>query len=433
MQAGTQAFDADAGITYDVGRQYRHPTTRTYLADVRERTRMADLFAKCATLEKPRQAEAMGCYPFFIPLESEAGPEVIIQGRKMVMLGSNNYLGLTQDPRVKEAARDAITRYGSGCTGSRLMNGTLDLHRTLEARLASFVRKDDSLVFTTGFQTNLGAISALVGRHDTIVLDRSVHASIIDGCRLSMGETLRFKHNDMADLERVLQGIDPKRGILIIVDGVYSMEGDVANVPELVRLKKKYGARLMIDEAHSVGVFGEGGRGVAEHFGLLDEVDVFTATFSKSFASIGGFVAGNTDVIYYIRHMARALLFSAALPPASTAAALAALDIIEQEPERRTRLWENTRYLQSGLKELRFSIGKSESPVVPLIVGDEMRLAMFWRGLFDGGVFTNAAVSPAVEPDRALIRTSLMATHTPSQLDFALDVMGSTGRKQGIL
>src|SRR5579883_3129755 len=361
MQAGIQAFDADAGITYDVGRQYRHPTTRTYLADVRERTRMADLFAKCATLEKPRQAEAMGCYPFFIPIGSEAGPEVIIQGRRMVMLGSNNYLGLTQDPRVKEAAQRAIAKYGSGCTGSRLMNGTLDLHRELEQRLAHFMRKEDALVFTTGFQTNLGTISALVGRHDTIVLDRSLHASIIDGCRLSLGETVRFKHNDMADLERVLQGIDPKRGILIIVDGVYSMEGDVANVPELVRLKKKYGARLLIDEAHSVGVFGDGGRGVGEHYGLLDEVDVFTATFSKSFASIGGFVAANESVIYYIRHTARAFLFSAALPPASTAAALAALDIIENEPERREKLWENTRYLQRGLNDLHFSTGQSSS------------------------------------------------------------------------
>ncbi|HVC34026.1 MAG TPA: aminotransferase class I/II-fold pyridoxal phosphate-dependent enzyme, partial [Chloroflexota bacterium] len=308
-----------------------------------------------------------------------------------------------------------------------------DLHRELEARLAQFVGKQDSLVFTTGFQTNLGAISALVGRHDTIVLDRSVHASIIDGCRLSLGETLRFKHNDMADLERVLEGIDPKRGILIIVDGVYSMEGDIANVPELVRLKKKFGVRLMIDEAHSVGVFGEGGRGVAEHFGLLDEVDVFTATFSKSFASIGGFVAADADVVYYIRHMARALLFSAALPPASTAAALAALNIIEQEPERRARLWENTRFLQNGLNELKFVTGKSESPVIPLIVGDEMRLATFWRGLFDGGVFTNAAVSPAVEPDRALIRTSLMATHTPVHLTRALEVMEATGKRQGLL
>lgn len=394
---------------------------------------MADLFAKCALLTKPRQAEAMGCYPFFVPLESEAGPEVVIQGRTLVMLGSNNYLGLTQDPRVKEAAKKAIERYGSGCTGSRLMNGTLDLHRELEARLARFVNKQDALVFTTGFQTNLGAISALVGRHDTVVLDRSVHASIVDGCRLTYGEVLRFKHNDMDDLERVLQTIDPKRGILIIVDGVYSMEGDVANVPELVRLKKKYGARLMIDEAHSVGVFGDGGRGVAEQFGLLDEVDIITATFSKSFASIGGFVAGDADIIYYIRHMARALLFSAALPPASTAAAKAALDIIEREPERRAKLWENTRFLQSGLKELNFVTGNSESPIIPLIVGDEMRLATFWRGLFDGGVFTNAAVSPAVEPDKALIRTSLMATHTSAQLSRALEVMGETGRRQGLL
>jgi len=394
---------------------------------------VADLFAKCETLTKPRQAEEMGCYPFFIPLESEAGPEVTIDGRRMVMLGSNNYLGLTQDKRVKEAAIAAIERYGSGCTGSRLMNGTLDLHRTLEARLASFVRKEDALAFTTGFQTNLGAISALVGRHDVAVIDRSVHASIIDGCRLAHGEILRFKHNDMEDLERVLQGIDSRRGVLIIVDGVYSMEGDVANVPGLVRLKNQYGARLMIDEAHSVGVFGEGGRGVAEHFGLLDEVDVYTATFSKSFASIGGFVAAKADVIYYIRHMARALLFSAALPPASTAAALAALDVIETEPERRERLWENTRFLLTGLKDLGFTTGKSDSPVIPLIVGDEFLLVRFWRGLFDGGVFTNAAVSPAVEPDRALIRTSLMATHTVEQLQRALDVMAMVGQELGVL
>jgi 8-amino-7-oxononanoate synthase len=394
---------------------------------------VADLFAKCATLTRPRQAEELGCYPFFIPLESEAGPEVVIGGRRMVMLGSNNYLGLTQHPHVKEAAIRAVEQYGSGCTGSRLMNGTLDLHRELEARLAQFTNKESALVFTTGYQTNLGTISALVGRHDTVVLDRSVHASIIDGCRLGLGEIARFKHNDMEDLERVLQGIDPRRGILIVVDGVYSMEGDVANVPELVRLKKKYNARLMVDEAHSTGVFGAGGRGVSEYFGLLDDVDIYTATFSKSFASIGGFLAANAEVIYYVRHMARALLFSAALPPASAAAALAALDIIEQEPERRVRLWENTNYLLSGLKELGFTTGKSESPVIPLIVGDEMRLAFFWRGLFDGGVFTNAAVSPAVEPDRALIRLSLMATHTPEHLSFALGVMKQTGISQGIL
>jgi 8-amino-7-oxononanoate synthase len=394
---------------------------------------VADLFAKFATLTKPQQVEKMGLYPFFIPIESEAGPEVIIQGRRMVMLGSNNYLGLTQDARVKEAAIKAIEKYGSGCTGSRLMNGTLDLHRELEARLAIYEQKEDSLAFTTGFQTNLGTISALVGRHDTAVIDRSVHASIIDGCRLSLGEIARFKHNDMDDLERVLQTIDAKRGILIIVDGVYSMEGDVANMPEIVRLKNKYNARLMIDEAHSVGVFGPGGRGVAEHFGCLADIDIVTATFSKSFASIGGFVAGTKEAMYYIRHMARALLFSAALPPASTAAALAALGIIETEPELRTKLWENTKLLLGGLKELGFTTGKSESPVIPLIVGDEMRLAHFWRGLFDGGVFTNAAVSPAVEPDRALIRLSLMATHTHEHLYRALEVMAATGREQGLI
>jgi 8-amino-7-oxononanoate synthase len=380
-----------------------------------------------------RQAETLGCYPYFIPLESEAGPEVIIGGRRLVMLGSNNYLGLTQHPYVKEAAIKAIERYGSGCTGSRLMNGTLDLHVELERRLAEFIGKESALCFTTGFQTNLGTIAALVGRHDTVVIDRSVHASIIDGCRLALGEITRFKHNDMADLERVLEGIDPKRGILIVVDGTYSMEGDVANVPELVRLKKKYHARLMIDEAHSVGVFGARGRGIAEHFGLLDEVDVYTATFSKSFASIGGFVAANADVVYWIRHMARAMLFSAALPPASAAAALASLDIIQNEPDRRAHLWDNTNFLLGGLKELGFTTGKSESPVIPLIVGEELRLALFWRGLYDGGVFTNAAVSPAVEPDRALIRLSLMATHTLDHLTFALDVMERTGKSQGIL
>lgn len=394
---------------------------------------VADVFDKLATLTRTHEVEKLGVYPFFIPLESEAGPEVVIDGRRLIMLGSNNYLGLTQDPRIKGAAIAAIERYGSGCTGSRLMNGTLDLHIRLESRLAAFVQKTGALAFTTGYQTNLGTIAALAGRRDTIVVDRSVHASILDGCRLSLGETERFKHNDMRDLERVLQGIDPKRGILIVVDGVYSMEGDVANIPELVRLKQKYNARLMVDEAHSVGVFGERGRGVAEHFGLLDQVDIYTATFSKSFASIGGFVAADAEVVYYIKHMARAMLFSAALPPASTAAALAALDVIEEEPERRTRLWDNTKLLLDGLKELGFTTGKTESPVIPLIIGEELRLALFWRGLFDNGVFTNAAVSPAVEPDRALIRLSLMATHTPEHLRCALAVMEEVGKQQGLL
>jgi 8-amino-7-oxononanoate synthase len=394
---------------------------------------VADLFTKCQPLERVRRAAELGAYPYFVPLESEAGPEVQIQGRRLIMLGSNNYLGLTQDPRVKDAAIAAIERYGSGCTGSRFMNGTLDLHLELEAALARFVQKDAALAFTTGFQTNLGAIAALAGRHDTIVLDKGVHASIIDGCRLTYAEVVKFRHNDMADLEKVLDSIDRRRGILIIVDGVYSMEGDVANIPELVRLKNQFGARLMVDEAHSVGAFGAVGRGVAEHFGLLDQVDVYTATFSKSFASIGGFVAADARVVDWIRHTARSFLFSAALPPASVAAALAALRIIEEEPERRSRLWENTQFLRENLKRLGFTTGKSESPVIPLIIGDEMRLARFWKGLFDRGVFTNAVASPAVEPDNALIRLSLMATHTREHLILALDRMGAVGREQGLL
>lgn len=389
---------------------------------------MVDLFAKCTKLQRLQEAQAAGFYPFFIPVQSEAGPEVTINGRRMLMLGSNNYLGLTQHPKVKEAAIKAIERYGSGCTGSRLLNGTLDLHVELEARLARYMKKDDCIVFSTGFQTNLGVISALIGRHDTVVIDRSDHASIIDGCRLGYGTVARYRHNDMEDLERVLEGIDKRRGILIVVDGVFSMEGDVANLPEIVRLKKKYNARLLVDDAHSVGVFGPCGRGVGEHFGLHDEVDLILATFSKSFASIGGFVAGDAEVIYYIRHMARSFLFSAAIPPASAAAALAALDVIESDSERREQLWKNTRFMKKSLDELGFDTGNSESPIIPLIVGDDLRVGAFWKTLFDGGVFANAAVAPAVEPDRGLIRTSYMATHTSAHLERALDILEKAGR-----
>ena len=393
-----------------------------------EEEELVDLFAKCAKLTKPKEAKAAGFYPYFIPLQSEAGPEVIIDGRRMLMLGSNNYLGLTQHPKVKEAAIRAVEKYGVGCTGSRLMNGTLDLHLELEHRLARFMQKDDAIVFTTGYQTNLGTISALVGRHDTVVIDRSDHASIIDGCRLSHGNVMRYRHNDMADLERALAGIDQRQGILIAVDGVFSMEGDLAPMPEIVRLKKKYNARLLVDDAHSVGVFGPGGRGVAEHFGLQDEADLVLATFSKSFASIGGFVAGSEDAIYYIRHSARSFLFSAAIPPASAAAALAALDVIEGEPELRDQLWANTRFMKKALDELGFNTGMSESPIIPLIVGDDFRVGAFWKALFDAGVFTNAAVSPAVEPDRGLIRTSYMATHKTEHLERALEILEKVGR-----
>ena len=392
-----------------------------------------DLFERCRRFDKPKQAEAAGCYPYFIPIQSQTGPDVIIDGRRMIMLGSNNYLGLTQHPKVIEAAVRAVEKYGSGCTGSRLMNGTLDLHLELESRLAHFAKKEAALVFTTGYQVNLGCISALVGRHDTVVIDKADHASIVDGCMLSHARVARFKHNDMADLERILSSLDPQHGILLVVDGVFSMEGDLANLPKIAELKKRYGARLLVDEAHSVGVFGEGGRGTAEYFGLIDDVDLIVGTFSKSFASTGGYVAGDADVIYYIRHLARPLLFTAAIPPASAAAALAALDVIETEPERRARLWENSNKMKRWYDELGFCTGGTQSPIIPLVIGEEMRLAQFWRRLFDLGVFTNAAVAPAVEPDRALIRTSYMATHTDSHLTAAIEIVGQAGRELGLI
>jgi 8-amino-7-oxononanoate synthase len=392
-----------------------------------------DLFAKTKAYTKPKMAEAFGIYPYFVPIESEAGPEVVINGETKVMLGSNNYLGLTQHPKVKEAARAAVERYGSGCTGSRLMNGTLDLHVELERRLANWMQRDAALVFTTGFQANLGTISALVGRHDTVVIDRADHASIVDGCRLALGDSVRFKHNDLDDLERVLQKIEPGGGILIVVDGVYSMEGDLAELPGIVELAKKYGARILVDEAHSAGVFGEQGRGTADHFGVRDEIDLIMTTFSKSFASIGGFIAADADVIYFIKHNGRAFLFSASLPPASTAAALAALDIIETEPERRERLWANARRMKKELAGLGFNTGDSKSPVIPIIVGEEIRLATFWRRLLDAGVYTNAAVTPAVEPDRALIRTSYMATHEDKHLDRALEIIAKVGKQCSLI
>jgi 8-amino-7-oxononanoate synthase len=392
-----------------------------------------DLFAKTKAYTKPKMAEAFGIYPYFVPIESEAGPEVIINGETKVMLGSNNYLGLTQHPKVKEAARAAVERYGSGCTGSRLMNGTLDLHVELERRLANWMQRDAALVFTTGFQANLGTISALVGRHDTVVIDRADHASIVDGCRLALGDSVRFKHNDLDDLERVLQKIEPGGGILIVVDGVYSMEGDLAELPGIVELAKKYNARILVDEAHSAGVFGDQGRGTADHFGVRDEIDLIMTTFSKSFASIGGFIAADADVIYFIKHNGRAFLFSASLPPASTAAALAALDIIETEPERRERLWANARRMKKELAGLGFNTGDSKSPVIPIIVGEEIRLATFWRRLLDAGVYTNAAVTPAVEPDRALIRTSYMATHEDKHLDRALEIIAKVGKQCSLI
>ena len=391
-----------------------------------------DIFEKCNKFTRAKELMSAGLYPYFRIVESAQDPEVLIRGRRMIMVGSNNYLGLTNHPRVKEAAIHAIEKYGSGCAGSRFLNGTLTIHVELEGKLARFIRKDAALVFSTGFQVNLGVISAMVGKDDIVIIDKMDHASIIDGCRLSYGEVKKFKHNDMADLERILQQ-NGGRGKLIVVDGVFSMEGDIVNLPEVVKLAKAYGARLMIDDAHGIGVLGKTGRGTAEHFGLEDEVDLIMGTYSKSLASIGGFIAGSEEVVHYIKHFARSLIFSASPPPASVAAVSVALDIIENEPERIERLWRNTRKMLKGFKSLGFEVGPSETPIIPIIVGDNetaFRMAMM---LEDEGVFANVAVSPAVPDGRALIRTSYMATHTEEQLEKVLGAFEKVGRAMGMI
>ncbi|HXG61026.1 MAG TPA: pyridoxal phosphate-dependent aminotransferase family protein [Planctomycetota bacterium] len=396
----------------------------------------ADLFQKCRSYTRHKEAEANGLYPYFKAIESGADAEVMIRGRRMIMIGSNNYLGLTTHPKVKEAAKRAIDKYGSGCTGSRFLNGTLDIHEELEHRLARFVRKEKALLFSTGFQTNLGTISTLVGKDDVILCDRMNHASIIDGCRLAWGRTIKFKHNDIEDLERILTSVEMEEAngsILVITEGVFSMEGDLGVLPDIVALKRKYGFRILLDDAHGIGYMGPGGRGTAEHFGAEAETDLIMGTFSKSFASLGGFIAGEGDVIDYIKHHARALIFSASMPPASVATVLAALDVMEREPEHRERLWRNTRKMQAAFRSMGFNIGRTQSPVVPIIIGDFEKTLIFWKELFEAGVFVNPIVSPAVPPDMCLLRTSYMATHTDDELDRVLEIMGRIGKKLGVL
>ena len=391
-----------------------------------------DIFEKCNKFTKAKELMAAGIYPFFRVIESAQDPEVILNGRSMIMVGSNNYLGLTNHPEVKNAAIEAIKKYGSGCAGSRFLNGTLDIHVKLEEKLARFIRKEAALVFSTGFQVNLGVISALVGKDDVMIIDKMDHASIIDGCRLSYGEVKKFRHNDMADLERVLQQ-NAERCKLIIVDGVFSMEGDIVNLPKVVELAKTYGARLMVDDAHGIGVLGKTGRGTAEHFGLEDEVDLIMGTYSKSLASIGGFIAGSEKVVHYIKHFARALIFSASPPPASVAAVSVALDIIDNEPERIERLWKNTRKMLQGFKDLGFKVGPSETPIIPVIVGDNETAFKMTLMLQEEGIFANVAVNPAVPEGKALIRTSYMATHTEEQLDKVLSAFEKTGKALGLI
>lgn len=393
---------------------------------------MADVFKKCRDFTRAREVMAQGIYPYFTEIASAQETEVIIHGRKILMLGSNSYLGLTCHPKVKEAARKALEKYGSGCAGSRFLNGTLDIHRELEERLAGFFRQEDSLVFSTGFQTNLGTIATLVGKSDKVIIDRLDHASIIDGTRLAFGKMKKFLHNNMEDLERVLAQCDDD-GKLVVVDGIFSMEGDIARLPEISELCRKYEARLLVDDAHSVGVLGKTGRGTPEHFGMEKEVDLIMITFSKSLASIGGCVAGSESVIHYLKHHARPLIFSASPPPTAVATVMACLDIIEEEPERRARLWEITHKMKQGFNDLGFETGLSETPIIPIFVGDFDKMLLMRKMLFQEGIFVNPVVPPAVPPDQTLIRTSFMATHTDRQLDFALDTFARVGKKLGII
>ena len=390
------------------------------------------LYDKCRNFTRAREVQAAGIYPYFKAISKAEDTVVIIEGQERVMMGSNNYLGLTHHPKVLDASERALRQYGSGCTGSRFLNGTLDLHELLEARLAEFFGKEASLVFSTGYNANTGLISGLVGRDDVVFLDKLDHASIVDGAKMAFGETVRFNHCDLAHLERHIQKYSDY-GKMIIVDGVFSMEGNIADVPGLLRMAQKYGASLVIDDAHATGVLGPKGDGTAAHFGLADDVDIVVGTFSKSLASIGGFVAGPEHVIHYLKHHSRPLIFTAALPPANTAGVLAALDVLIDEPERRERLWDNTRRLQRGFRELGYDIGPTQTPIVPVLIGTLENTFMFWRRLFDAGVFTNPVVPPAVPPDRCRLRTSLMATHTSEQIDFALEVFERLGKDMGII
>jgi len=391
-----------------------------------------DIFAKCHEFTRAKLAMRDGYYPYFRPLDDTEGCVVTIGDKKLVMAGSNNYLGLTTHPKVRQAAIEAVERYGTSCTGSRFLNGTLALHHELDRRLAEFIGKEAAVCFSTGYQTNLGTISALVGRNDVAITDKDDHASIVDGCIFSQGTMKRFRHNDMDHLKHVLESVKDAHGILVIVDGVYSMGGDIAPLPEIVELCKRYGARLMVDDAHSLGVLGNG-HGTAAHFGLTKEVDLIMGTFSKSFASLGGVIAGDDQIIHYIQHHARPMMFSASMPPSNVAAVLAALEVIETEPHWIERLWENTRYMHAGFKRLGFNIGATQTPIVPVYVGDDFRTVGLWLGLFEEGVYVNPVLSPAVPPGGQLLRTSYMATHTREHLDQVLKGFEEVGRRTGVI
>ncbi|NLB71268.1 MAG: pyridoxal phosphate-dependent aminotransferase family protein [Chloroflexi bacterium] len=390
-----------------------------------------DLFQKTIDFETARQARADGTYPYFIPLDRNEGTEVVYQGKRIIMCGSNNYLGLTTHPKVREAAINAIRKYGTSCTGSRFLNGNMTIIEELEEKLADWVGKEAALVFSTGMQVNLGTISSLVGRRDIVILDKEDHASIVDGAILSGGKIERYRHNDVEHLERVLRSLPEEPGKLLVMDGLFSMEGDIAPLPEILPLAQKFGARVMVDDAHAMGVLG-GGRGTAAHFGMTNQVDLIMSTFSKSFASIGGFVAGDFEVIDFVKHHARSLIFSASIPPANTATVLAALEVMEAEPELVETLTQNGDFMRKGLKQLGFDTGHSESPIIPIIIGDDALTFKIWRDLFEAGVFVNPVIAPATTPGRQLLRTSYMATHTEDQLVKVLEIFEKVGKANGL-
>lgn len=400
---------------------------------------MADLFDKIAkdpTLRMARMGKDQGIYPYFRPLSETEGTDVVIDGHKLIMIGSNNYLGLTTHPKVKQAAKDAIDRYGTSCTGSRFLNGTLELHKELERRLAKFAGKEAAVCFGTGYQSNLGAITSLLGDGDIAVADKEIHASLVDSIKMAGCDLKRFKHNDLNDLERLLKMCaeeSPKAGVMVIIDGVYSMGGDIAPVPEISKLCKQYGARLFVDDAHGLGVIGEGGRGTCVHLNCVDDADLIMGTFSKSFASLGGVIAGDRDTIDFITHKARSFIFSASMPPANCATVLACLDIIEADPEYPKRVLHVADIIRHGLKDMGYNIGESETPIVPIIIGSEMNTVFAWKAFYDAGLYTNPVLPPGVPPNKSLLRTSYMATHTPEHAERILTIFKDVGAKIGLI
>lgn len=388
---------------------------------------------KLAVYDAPQKAKAAGVYPYFRQISSEQNTEVLMNGKKVLMFGSNSYMGLTNHPKVIEAAVEATKKYGTGMAGSPFLNGTLDIHKQLEERLADYVGKEDVMLYSTGFGVNLGVISTLTGRDDYVILDEQDHASIIDGRRLSFSNYLKYRHNDMKSLEAQLKKTDPSKVKLIVTDGVFSMEGDVANLPEIVRLAKEYNASVMVDEAHGIGVFGEGGRGTCNHFKVTDDVDLIMGTFSKSFASLGGFIATDKEITNYLRHHSRAYIFTASITPAATAAVNAALDIMLAEPERQTHLWEITNYALKNFREMGCEIGHTSTPIIPLFIRDDYKTFHVTRDLLDEGVFVNPVVTPAVAPQDTLIRYSLMATHTKEQVERSIEAIRKVFKKYDII